>query len=47
MSAIEQTIWTILGYLAMPTFFIIGFAVTALIACIIMDLLEIESFEHY
>ncbi len=32
MSALESMIWTVLGYLAMPTIFIAGFAGVAAIS---------------
>ncbi len=39
----ENMIWTILGYTSMPLIFVFGFALTALLACMAMDLLGIES----
>lgn len=38
----EQLIWNILGYLAMPMIFVFGFAATALFACLLLDLAGIE-----
>ncbi|UZE96432.1 TIGR02808 family protein [Alkalimarinus alittae] len=38
MSPLESMIWTILGYAAMPTIFIVGFAVTAAVACFLLDI---------
>jgi len=37
MSALEQTIWYILGYLTMPTIFIVGFLASAFVACFILE----------
>lgn len=39
MSALESMIWTILGYLAMPTIFIIGFAGVAAISLLILKMI--------
>lgn len=39
MSALESLIWTILGYAAMPAIFLFGFAATAIVACIMLDLM--------
>lgn len=38
MSPLESMIWTILGYAAMPTIFIVGFAITAAVACFLLDI---------
>ncbi|RRJ83865.1 TIGR02808 family protein [Aestuariirhabdus litorea] len=38
MSALESMIWTILGYAAMPTIFLIGFLITAAFTCFVLDL---------
>ncbi|ARU54199.1 MAG: TIGR02808 family protein [Pseudomonadales bacterium] len=37
MSALESMIWTILGYLTMPAVFIVGFVVTAVVLCFVLD----------
>ena len=37
MSALEAMIWNVLGYAAMPTFFIVGFAITAAVACFLVE----------
>lgn len=37
MSPLEAMIWTVLGYLAMPTIFIVGFAITAAIGCFLLE----------
>ncbi|WP_369601615.1 TIGR02808 family protein [Hahella sp. SMD15-11] len=39
MSALESLIWTILGYAAMPAIFLFGFIATAVVACILLDLM--------
>ncbi|MCW8885768.1 MAG: TIGR02808 family protein [Motiliproteus sp.] len=39
----ENMIWTLLGYTSMPLIFVFGFVLTALLACMIMDMLGIES----
>ncbi len=38
----QEIIWTLLGYIAMPTIFIIGFAAIAAMACFILDILDVE-----
>ncbi len=43
MSALETTIWNILGYTAMPTIFIAGFIGVFLVALTILNLLGEES----
>ncbi|WP_281646796.1 TIGR02808 family protein [Parendozoicomonas sp. Alg238-R29] len=43
MSSLEWLIWNILGYATMPMIFLAGFAGTALVACILMDLFKIKS----
>jgi len=40
MSALESLIWTVLGYLAMPSIFIIGFAGVAAVSLGILKLLN-------
>ena len=37
MSALESTIWTILGYAAMPTIFVVGFIITAVVTCYVLE----------
>ncbi|MEH6624876.1 MAG: TIGR02808 family protein [Motiliproteus sp.] len=39
----ETMIWNILGYTSMPLIFVFGFVATALLACMVMDMLGIES----
>ena len=39
MSALESTIWNVLGYLAMPTIFIIGFAGVAAVSLGLLKIL--------
>jgi len=43
----EQLIWNILGYLAMPTIFVVGLAATALFTCLVLDLLDIQPVGGY
>ncbi|WP_210394682.1 TIGR02808 family protein [Motiliproteus sediminis] len=43
----EQLIWNLLGYLAMPMIFVAGFAATALFACMVLDLAGIEPMADY
>ncbi len=45
MSTLETLIWNILGYSAMPLIFLGGFAGTAFVACMLMDMLGIKSVE--
>ena len=40
MSAIETTIWYILGYITMPLIFIFGFAASAVVACFLLNRLS-------
>ncbi|MFB0982241.1 MAG: TIGR02808 family protein [Alteromonadaceae bacterium] len=42
MSALEQMIWNVLGYLSMPVIFLAGFAGTALVAIIILKMLGVK-----
>lgn len=37
MSALETTIWYILGYATMPLIFLIGFILTAVVACWLLE----------
>ncbi len=37
MSPLEAMIWTVLGYAAMPTIFIVGFAATAAVTCFLLE----------
>ena len=46
MSAMESMIWTVLGYLAMPTIFIIGFTGVALIAMFLLKILGAKPAEQ-
>ena len=43
MSALESMIWTVLGYLAMPTIFIIGFAGVAAVSLLVLKMLAKQS----
>ncbi|NRA69523.1 MAG: TIGR02808 family protein [Gammaproteobacteria bacterium] len=43
MSALESMIWTVLGYLAMPTIFIIGFAGVAAVSLLVLKMLTKQS----
>ena len=43
MSVLETMVWYTLGYLAMPVIFLSGFAVTALIACFLLEKLAPEN----
>ncbi len=38
----EELIWTLLGYIAMPTIFVIGFAAVAAMTCFVLDILDVE-----
>ena len=40
MSALESLIWNVLGYSAMPMIFLGGFAVTAVVACFLLEQLH-------
>jgi len=42
MSALEQTIWNILGYSSMPVIFLAGFAGTALVAVAVLNMLGVK-----
>lgn len=46
MSAIESMIWTVLGYLAMPMIFIVGFTGVAVVAMALLNLLGVKSAEQ-
>ena len=39
MSALESMVWTILGYLAMPLIFIIGFVGVVVVTLVILRML--------
>ncbi|HEY5718221.1 MAG TPA: TIGR02808 family protein [Motiliproteus sp.] len=43
----EQIIWNTLGYLAMPTIFVVGLAATAVATCVVLDLLNVEPVGGY
>ena len=43
MSALESMIWTVLGYLAMPTIFIIGFDGVAAVSLLVLKMLTKQS----
>lgn len=45
MSALESLIWTVLGYLAMPTIFVIGFAAVAAVALFLLKMLGAKSIQ--
>ncbi|MTI14818.1 TIGR02808 family protein [Sansalvadorimonas verongulae] len=38
MSQLEWVIWHVLGYAAIPGIFITGYLMTAILACILLDL---------
>lgn len=38
MSAMESLIWTILGYASMPAVFIVGFVITAVVTCMLIEM---------
>lgn len=40
MSALETTIWYILGYITMPLIFVFGFAATAIVSCFLLNFLS-------
>ncbi|MCP5207752.1 MAG: TIGR02808 family protein [Hahellaceae bacterium] len=37
MSPLESMIWSILGYAAMPVIFIVGFAITVVVTCFLLE----------
>ncbi len=37
MSAVETLFWTVFGYSSMAMIFIVGFAITAMIACFLLE----------
>ncbi len=37
MSTLESIIWTILGYISMPIIFLVGFAITAVVTCYVIE----------
>jgi uncharacterized protein (TIGR02808 family) len=39
MSALETVFWHVLGYSAMVMIFVVGFAITVAVACVLLDLL--------
>lgn len=43
MSTLESMIWTILGYLAMPTIFIVGFTGVAAVSLFVLKMLGAKS----
>ncbi|RMF14501.1 MAG: TIGR02808 family protein [Gammaproteobacteria bacterium] len=45
MSALESLIWTILGYASMPVIFLFGFIATAVVACVMLDLMGYDARE--
>lgn len=45
MSELESLIWTVLGYLAMPTIFVIGFAAVAAVALFLLKMLGAKSIQ--
>lgn len=45
MSAFESMVWTVLGYLAMPSIFIIGFIAVAMVSLGLLKVLGKESAE--
>lgn len=43
MSALEQMIWNVLGYLSMPVIFLTGFVGTALVAVAVFKMMGIKA----
>jgi uncharacterized protein (TIGR02808 family) len=39
MSALESFVWHFLGYAAIPTIFIVGFLITAVVGCFLLEAL--------
>ncbi len=39
MSTLESFVWHFLGYAAIPTVFIVGFLVTAVVGCFLLEIL--------
>ena len=45
MSLLEQTIWNILGYGAMPFIFLSGFVAVAVTCCLLLNAFGVQSAE--
>lgn len=45
MSLLEHTIWTVLGYGAMPFIFLSGFVAVAVICCMLLNAFGVQSAE--
>ncbi|MGL5292768.1 MAG: TIGR02808 family protein [Aeromonas sp.] len=43
MSLLEHTIWTVLGYGAMPFIFLGGFVAVAVICCILLNAFGVQT----
>ena len=43
MSTLETVIWYTLGYAVMPCIFLAGFAGTAFVACLLIDVLKLDK----
>ena len=39
MSALESFVWHFLGYAAIPAIFIVGFLITAVVGCLLLEAL--------
>lgn len=46
MSQLEWIIWHVLGYIAIPMIFVTGFVITALLACILLDIFRVPVSEE-
>ncbi|ALP41206.1 TIGR02808 family protein [Aeromonas schubertii] len=42
MSALEHTIWTVLGYSVMPFIFLSGFVAVAVVSCWLLNTFGVE-----
>lgn len=45
MSFLEHTIWTVLGYGAMPIIFLSGFIAVAVTCCVLLNVFGVKSGE--
>jgi uncharacterized protein (TIGR02808 family) len=43
MSAAETLFWNLLGYSSMALIFVVGFAITAVIACFLLEIVGRDS----
>lgn len=46
MNLLEETIWTILGYGAMPFIFLSGFVAVALVSCVLLNAFGVKPAER-